>query len=491
MSSSSAPARAAVRSHVTSRRRASGSCCSNVATGCRASSTTGSRRASSSRTATSRRTPGTTRRARRSSRRSTTSSAARRSSTAQRSIASARRTSASSATTTASHPPGRSLTTSSSPTTRSRSSFTRCTAPAARTRPRRTRARRIRFRRSRTSRASSSSQTISPRPAITRSTRRAESCCNEANTPYSPCIRCDKLRRLPMPGAREVRRRGARRAARARARERHAPDERARRQARNGRGGDGGTNVVVDHDGETERFTRRRRRRLVRRGELGQAPAHSRRTTSIRTASPTAPTRSGGTTCSTRARQCSLSRARRTRPSSRRRLRSTTSTSAGGDFEYPLGNIQMIGKSQAQMFRGEKPLETKLAPEWTLERIARHAIDFWLSTEDLPLPENRVTVDGDGRLNLSYKPTNDEPKKRLLQQARVDARQARHEPRPPDSPVRVHEDTTSRSRAARTRPARFASASTRRRRRSTSTARRTSSTTSTSSTRASSRASAP
>src|SRR5580765_6466939 len=85
-----------------------------------------------------------------------------------------------------------------------------------------------------------------------------------------------------------------------------------------------------------------------------------------------------------------------------------------GDFEYPLGNIQMIGKSQAQMFRGEKPLETKLAPEWTLERVAKHAIDFWLSTEDLPLPENRVTVDGDGRLNLSYKPTNIEPQKRLL-----------------------------------------------------------------------------
>ena len=63
------------------------------------------------------------------------------------------------------------------------------------------------------------------------------------------------------------------------------------------------------------------------------------------------------------------------------------------DFEYPLGNIQMVGKSVAEMFRGEKPGETKLAPEWTLERIARHAIDFWLSTEDLPRPDNRVSVD--------------------------------------------------------------------------------------------------
>ncbi len=34
------------------------------------------------------------------------------------------------------------------------------------------------------------------------------------------------------------------------------------------------------------------------------------------------------------------------------------------DFEYPMGNIQMVGKSQAPMFRGEKPGETKLAPGW-------------------------------------------------------------------------------------------------------------------------------
>jgi choline dehydrogenase-like flavoprotein len=83
------------------------------------------------------------------------------------------------------------------------------------------------------------------------------------------------------------------------------------------------------------------------------------------------------------------------------------------DFEYPLGNIQMVGKSSAPMFRGEKPGETRLAPEWTLDRIARHAIDFWLSTEDLPRPENRVTVDGGGKLTLSYTETNAEAKKRL------------------------------------------------------------------------------
>jgi len=86
---------------------------------------------------------------------------------------------------------------------------------------------------------------------------------------------------------------------------------------------------------------------------------------------------------------------------------------ANGEFEYPLGNIQMVGKSQEPMFRGEKPTETKLAPHWSLDRIAKHAIDFWLSTEDLPQPENRVEVDKEGRLSLSYTPTNEKPKQEL------------------------------------------------------------------------------
>jgi choline dehydrogenase-like flavoprotein len=85
------------------------------------------------------------------------------------------------------------------------------------------------------------------------------------------------------------------------------------------------------------------------------------------------------------------------------------------DFEFPLGNIQMVGKSQSPMYRGEKPLETKLAPERSLEEIASHAVDFWLSTEDLPMPGNRVTLTGDGWLKLSYEFNNQEPKKRLYE----------------------------------------------------------------------------
>jgi choline dehydrogenase-like flavoprotein len=86
------------------------------------------------------------------------------------------------------------------------------------------------------------------------------------------------------------------------------------------------------------------------------------------------------------------------------------------DFEYPMGNIQMIGKSQAEMFKGEKPLETKFAPGFALRDVASHAVDFWLSTEDLPVPENRVTLEPDGSVRLSYSARNATAAGRLYHQ---------------------------------------------------------------------------
>jgi choline dehydrogenase-like flavoprotein len=89
---------------------------------------------------------------------------------------------------------------------------------------------------------------------------------------------------------------------------------------------------------------------------------------------------------------------------------------ASDAYEYPMGNIQMVGKSQAAMFHGEKPGETALAPSWTLRDVARHAVDFWLSTEDLPRPDNRVTLARDGRVAISYSASNDAAKTRLYRQ---------------------------------------------------------------------------
>ena len=82
-------------------------------------------------------------------------------------------------------------------------------------------------------------------------------------------------------------------------------------------------------------------------------------------------------------------------------------------FEYPMGNIQMTGKSLGPMYRGEKPLETALLPMGLLDNLARHAVDFWLTTEDLPDPENRVTVNQAGNLTLSYTQNNQVARQKL------------------------------------------------------------------------------
>jgi hypothetical protein len=45
----------------------------------------------------------------------------------------------------------------------------------------------------------------------------------------------------------------------------------------------------------------------------------------------------------------------------------------------------MIGKTLPGMYRAEKPILTALAPDRALEWISRHVVDFWLTTEDLPI----------------------------------------------------------------------------------------------------------
>ena len=162
----------------------------------------------------------------------------------------------------------------------------------------------------------------------------------------------------------------------------------------------------------------------------------------------------------------------------------------GPGFDFPLGNIQMVGKSQAPMFRGEKRI-AKLAPLFTLDELAKHAVDFWLCTEDLPRPDNRVTLESDGniRLTLHARPTRC-PTKRLYDQLKS---MLGHLGMHPDHLIPrnlylKNEMDDRRGRApGRHLPVRHRS---RRPRCWTSTARRTSWTTSTSSTPASSRASA-
>jgi len=79
----------------------------------------------------------------------------------------------------------------------------------------------------------------------------------------------------------------------------------------------------------------------------------------------------------------------------------------GDGRPWPLGNIQMLGKSSPGAMKGEEPHLTKLVPHWSLEEAAKHSVDFWLTTEDLPQPDNRVTVDRDGNVHLHYTHNNE------------------------------------------------------------------------------------
>jgi choline dehydrogenase-like flavoprotein len=77
------------------------------------------------------------------------------------------------------------------------------------------------------------------------------------------------------------------------------------------------------------------------------------------------------------------------------------------DWDYPLGGIQMLGKSDAEQVRANAPHWAGLAsPEMPFEMLAHHAVDFWLCGEDLPKPENRVTLDRGDRVRLTLDPNN-------------------------------------------------------------------------------------
>src|SRR5688500_8250286 len=80
------------------------------------------------------------------------------------------------------------------------------------------------------------------------------------------------------------------------------------------------------------------------------------------------------------------------------------------EWTLPMGHISFVGKLDADTLSAGAPA---IAPGWTLDLMAKHSLDFWLTSEDLPDPNNRVTVDRDGNIVLSYKPNNEEGHRRL------------------------------------------------------------------------------
>lgn len=87
------------------------------------------------------------------------------------------------------------------------------------------------------------------------------------------------------------------------------------------------------------------------------------------------------------------------------------------DFPYPMGMVQNSGNVLADMLPAESPPllapYVKLVPEFGLKIAAERSVGWWLQTEDLPDPNNRVRMVGD-RLHLDYTVNNKESADRLV-----------------------------------------------------------------------------
>ena len=88
------------------------------------------------------------------------------------------------------------------------------------------------------------------------------------------------------------------------------------------------------------------------------------------------------------------------------------------DWPYPMGQVQMLGKSNAGILQAEAPSFVRRSPSALtrplLKGIAAHALDFSATSEDLPDPDNRVSLDSRGNIVLDYKVNNLEGHLRLV-----------------------------------------------------------------------------
>ena len=80
------------------------------------------------------------------------------------------------------------------------------------------------------------------------------------------------------------------------------------------------------------------------------------------------------------------------------------------DFSFPMGHVQLLGKSDKDQISPEAPFFT---PGKMLSEMASHSIDWWFTGEDLPVSDNRVTVQ-DGQIHLDYNENNTEGFRRLI-----------------------------------------------------------------------------
>ena len=81
-----------------------------------------------------------------------------------------------------------------------------------------------------------------------------------------------------------------------------------------------------------------------------------------------------------------------------------------GEYRFPLGHAQMLGKLQGGMLSANVPF----LPKAVGSTMARHSMDWIAFSEDLPDPENRIVL-RDGKVQLAIKRNNLKPHHRLVE----------------------------------------------------------------------------
>ena len=83
---------------------------------------------------------------------------------------------------------------------------------------------------------------------------------------------------------------------------------------------------------------------------------------------------------------------------------------SGPKTSHPLGQIQSQGRTHGVMGQTVVPW----VPLWAYDAWMARGVDWLALSEDLPRPDNRVTVGADGRIRLEYRPNNGRAHRRLV-----------------------------------------------------------------------------
>ncbi len=87
-----------------------------------------------------------------------------------------------------------------------------------------------------------------------------------------------------------------------------------------------------------------------------------------------------------------------------------------GSYDKPMGHIQLLEHMSGQTLEGQAAdtIPASMIPDSLADYFAHHMLSLLVISEDLPHPENRVTLDREGRIHLAYEHNNMEGHHRLV-----------------------------------------------------------------------------